>query len=244
MAEPTKPPVENSSKTVAPDPASAPATKVDPAPPVDVKAVADKAIAAPVVADEKPVVVPADKAGDKVVADKAIADKAAADKIAADKVADPDAVPESYALKIGEQEVNPAIVAAITPILKQAGVSAKNAQALAEAYEQAQQALIPMMIEADLAAVKADPELGGLKFVRTERRITDALRQFTTQKERDALTAMGLVNNPTLVRMFHRIGAAMEEAPQTEDSSGRAEKLPSSKKLYGGGDLVKNARTN
>jgi len=151
-----------------------------------------------------------------------------------------DQVPETYALKIGDQMVQEATVAAITPILKAKGFTATEAQALADSYAAAQKALLPIRIRDDLETVKKDPELGGLNFTRTQRRINDALAQFMTQPERDALSSMGLTNNPTLVRMFHRIGVAMEEAPQTDAGPQPREKQSTASKLYGGKDLVKS----
>lgn len=155
-----------------------------------------------------------------------------------------DAVPEKYELKAGTDAVHPALIEAITPLFKEMGVTAKQGQALADVFEKHRQAMIPQVLARDLDLLRADPELGKLNFGRTQARVNDALAAFTTPQERAALTASGLANNPTLVRMFHRIGASMQEAPQTDAGPQVREKLPASSKLYGGKDLVTSAKTN
>jgi hypothetical protein len=143
-----------------------------------------------------------------------------------------------YELKVGDVPVNPDLIAALTPVFKKAGMKLEDAQELATEYDKFQKAMIPKVMERDLAALKADKELGGLNLSRTQARINDALAAFTTVQERNQLTALGIANNPTLVRMFHRIGVSMQDAPQTEPGPGPRVQVGREKKLYGGGDLV------
>lgn len=160
-----------------------------------------------------------------------------------DPVADPAPV---YDLKIGDKAIDPGLVAALTPFFKEAGVTAKQAQGMASAFEAHRVAMLPQIMARDLDALRADPELGKLNFGRTQTRVNDALAAFTTPQERAALTSMGIANNPNLVRMFHRIGTAMQEPPQTDAGPQVREKLPTQTKLYGGRDLKTSgpARTN
>lgn len=154
-------------------------------------------------------------------------------------VVDPKAVPEKYELK----DVNPSLLAAVTPLFKEMGITSDKAQALATVVAEHNKAMIPQILARDLETLKADPQLGGLNLARTQARINDALAAFSTPQDRAELTARGLANNPVLVRMFHRIGVSMQEAPQTEVGHQPREKLPREKRLYGGGDLV-TSKTN
>lgn len=152
---------------------------------------------------------------------------------------DPKAVPEKYDIK----DVNPALLEAVTPVFKKAGLSTETAQELARVVTEHNKAMIPQILARDLDTLKADPKLGGLNLARTQARINDALAAFSTPEDRAELAAKGLANNPVLVRMFHRIGVSMQEAPQTEVGAQPRERLPREKRLYGGGDLV-TSKTN
>lgn len=158
---------------------------------------------------------------------------------------DPNVVPEKYEL-IGFEgkPVDAPLVDALTPILKEAGVKAGQAQALISAYSEYAKNAPAQMAARDLDALKADPELGKLNFGRTQARVNDALAAFTLPAERAALTAMGLANNPVLVRMFHRIGAAMGEPPQTDSGARVPEPRSRASRLYGGGDAVTPTKSN
>jgi hypothetical protein len=150
-------------------------------------------------------------------------------------------VPDAYQLVADAataRPVDPTLVEAVAPILKDAKVTSAQAQKLVDAFQAHQKAAMTLRMQADLDALRADPELGKLNFARTQQRVNDALAAFTLPAERAALDAMGIANNPTLVRMFHRIGAAMQEAPQTDAGLPAPMKLPTEKKLYGGRDLV------
>ena len=155
-----------------------------------------------------------------------------------------DGVPEKYDLKLGDVPVHASLLEKITPIFKESGMTSKNAQALASAFAEHQKAIIPQILERDLNTLKADPQLGGLHLARTQARINDALAAFSTPQERAELTAKGLANNPTLVRFFHRVGASMQDAPQTDAGPQVRAAIPREKKLYGGGDLVTSGKTN
>jgi hypothetical protein len=202
------------------------AAPVTPTPAVTVPAVeAAPAAVTPVVADKPVEVVP------PVVAAPPAA-------VTPPPVAAPDPV---YDLSVGKDKVSPALIAALAPIFKEAGVTAKQAQGMADAFAAHQAAVLPQMMQRDLDLIRADPQLGQLNFARTQARVNDALAAFSTPQERQALTALGIANNPTLVRMFHRIGASMQEPPQTDAGpQARAPKSPASK-MYGGKDLVTSA---
>lgn len=143
-------------------------------------------------------------------------------------------IPEKYELP----DVNPHLLEAMTPVFKKAGVSLQSAQEMAAAVLAFQKDAPTRIMARDLETLKADPKLGGLNLARTQARINDALAAFTTPQERAELTAQGLANNPTLVRMFHRVGASMQEAPQTDAGPPVRDKASRATKLYGGKDIV------
>lgn len=156
-----------------------------------------------------------------------------------------DAVPEKYELVgIEGQPVDAPLVEALTPILKEAGVKSSQAQALITAYTNYAKQMPGILAQRDLEALKADPELGKLNLGRTQARVNDALAAFTLPEERAQLAAMGLANNPVLVRMFHRIGSAMGEPQQTDAGARVPEPRSKASRLYGGSDLVASTKTN
>jgi|ERR1700722_974863 len=206
--------------------------------------------AAPVKTDATPAAVPAatpatpaaaTPATPAVAAEPAKAEPAKAEPAKADpaKAETPPTDPAVYDLKgKGGQPVDPGLMQTMLPVLKEAGITPKAAQSLVDTFNAYQAKLLPEIMNRDLETLRKDPELGLLNFGRTQARINDALAAFSTPDERKVLTEMGIANNPTLVRMFHRIGTAMQEPPQTD--AGPQPRAPRStgNKLYGGSDLV------
>jgi hypothetical protein len=145
-----------------------------------------------------------------------------------------------YDLKVGNDPVNPQLLEALTPIFKEANVTPAQAQKLATALAEHNKAMIPVIAQRNLDQLRADPELGKLNFGRTQQRVNDALAAFTNPAERARWEARGLANDPDFVHFFHRLGAAMQEARQTDAGPAPPAKLPTQSKLYGGRDLVKS----
>jgi hypothetical protein len=162
-----------------------------------------------------------------------------AQRVEAEKAAD--TVPEKYELKNpAGQPIDQSLVEAISPVLKDAKVTTKAAQTLVNNFVNWQDAARKAQSDRDLETLKKDPALGLLNFGRTQARVNDALAAFSTPDDRATLTKLGISNHPTLVRLFHRIGAAMQEPPQSEATNpARAPKTTASK-LYGGSDLKKS----
>jgi hypothetical protein len=150
------------------------------------------------------------------------------------------AIPEKYELK----DVSPAFLDAITPAFKKAGVTAEAAQEMANAWATYNKGLPEKVNARDLEAIKADPKLGGVNLNRTLKTVNDILVPYSTVQEREQLTALGLSNNPTLVRIFHRMGVSTQEPRQTDAGPQARAKLSRESKLYGGGDLVTSGKTN
>ncbi len=169
--------------------------------------------------------------------------KPATDPVPATPAVDPDAVPEGdYEIKLEgdlkDVALNPDSIKAITPVLKELGLSTAKASKLAAAFVQYQMGVPAAKNQADLATLRADPEFGQLNFGQTRQRIDDALAAFTTADERATLVKIGMVNDPALVRMFVRIGAAMSGATQEDTGRPAPQHQSTAKKLYGGRDAV------
>ena len=229
---------------MADKPESTPGEKPnEPAPTVSAKPAEPAPAAAPQVADApKPAESP--EAPNPPVEAKPEDAKPASEEASEAKPAEaPDTVPEKYELALEGQPVAPQLVEALTPILKEAGVKGKQAQALVDTYAKYQAELPALMAQRDLETLKADPELGKLNFGRTQQRVNSALAAFTLPAEREALTKMGLANNPTLVRMFHRIGQAMQEPAVADSGTPAPEPRSRASRLYGGSDRV-NSKPN
>lgn len=151
-------------------------------------------------------------------------------------------VPEAYELKLtvpGEGEgaeptevpLDPALVEAATPLLKEAGLTNAQANKILPLVPDIQKALVKQQGD-EFARVRAewaeqaqkDPEIGGAKLDESKRLAAKALDHFTgpmviknadgteTPNEfRKIMDESGLGNHPVMLKAFARIGAAMSE---------------------------------
>ena len=150
-------------------------------------------------------------------------------------------IPEAYDIKLeGDITINQVAIAALTPALKEAGLTNAAATKLIGDYAKFQLAQPALKNAADLEVIRKDPELGQLNFGRTQSQINEALAAFTTPEERATLSSIGMANDPILVRMFTRIGRAMAEAPQTDAGPRAPVEKTITQRLYGGGDRVEH----
>ncbi len=147
-------------------------------------------------------------------------------------------VPEKYELKnAAGTALDSSLIDAISPVLKDAKMNSRDAQALVNNFADWQQKAIKAAMTRDLETLKADPALGQLNFGRTQQRVNDAITAFSTPEDRAVLVQLGIANNPVLVRMFHRIGSAMQEPTPADGGSPVRGKASKASKLYGGSDL-------
>jgi hypothetical protein len=186
----------------------------------------------------------ADAAAAKAVTDKAAAETQAAATAEAAAAA---AAPESYALddKALTPEVakflkdngglNPELLPALTPALKEAKLTQKQFAVVANAFLGFQQQLPQMMLARDMAAVKADPSIGGLNYARSMEEVSVALDAFADPDFKKWAVQAGIANKPEFVRVFQRIGRAMRAASDSPSSSSpdAAPVETTAQKLYG-----------
>jgi hypothetical protein len=186
----------------------------------------------------------ADAAAAKVVTDKAASDAAAA---TAAEAAAGAAAPESYALdeKGLAPEIatflkengglNPDLLPALTPAFKEAGLTQKQFATITSAFLGFQRTLPQLMLDRDMAAVKADPAIGGLNYARSMEEVSVALDAFADPDFKKWTVKAGIANKPEFVRVFQRIGRAMRMAGDTP-SSGSPDAAPAetmAQRMYG-----------
>jgi hypothetical protein len=170
----------------------------------------------------------ADAAAAKVVTDKAAADALAA---TAAEAAAAIAAPESYALddKALSPEtakflkdnggLNPDLLPALSPAFKTANLTQKQFATITSAFLDFQSKMPQMMLDRDMAAVKADPNIGGLNYSRSMEEVSVALDAFADPDFKKWTVQAGIANKPEFVRVFQRIGRAMRAASDSPSSS-------------------------
>lgn len=151
-------------------------------------------------------------------------------------------VPEKYDLKLPEGSyLDAARVGEIAEFAKQQGFSNEQAQALLDGENKAvstfvekQQQELKQKPEAWLNEAKADKELGGDALPKNVELAKRALERYGSPTLIKTLNETGLGNHPELIRVFFRIGKAMDEdqlvLPKTNVSG---EKQDPAEVLYG-----------
>jgi hypothetical protein len=232
MADPVKTPSENSNQPAVDSAAAAssapsasaasPQASASPvsaeAPKVEPKVEAPKAEAPKVEPKaETPAVTDAQA---KALADAA-ATKAATDKAVAAAAASPETYdikpPEAIAKAWAEQglSLDPALLPALTPALKKAGVTNAQFNEIAGAFLEYQQGTPARLLERDLQTTAKDPTLGGLRYGQTLAEVKVALDAFADPDFQKFVATAGIANRLEFVRVFQRIGAAMMKAGDT-----------------------------
>jgi hypothetical protein len=156
---------------------------------------------------------------------KALADaatKVAADKAAAEAAA---ATPETYDIKIPDpiakawqengQSLDPALLPALQPALKKAGVTNAQFNEIAAAFLEYQQGTPTRLLARDLETTAKDPVLGGMRYGQTLAEVNVALNAFADPDFQKFVASAGIANRLEFVRVFQRIGAAMMKAGDT-----------------------------
>ncbi len=126
----------------------------------------------------------------------------------------PATIPEIYEL-VAKNGAPAEDAADFQEIFKKAGLTAKQAQAMYDAYnlksndiaEQFKQAVMQKN-DADMQAVRSDPELGGANFDNTKMYIGKAMDTFGSPALREKLRTAGFGNDPDFVRFVAKVGKA------------------------------------
>jgi hypothetical protein len=129
---------------------------------------------------------------------------------AAPVAADAPTLPDTYTFKAAPgQTVDPALVSALSPAFKAAGLTQEKVDGIVSGFQQFQTQLVPQLMAKDLEATMKDPELGQLNWGKTQGYVNEALAAFTTPQFRQQLGQWGVANNLEFVRVFAAIGKAM-----------------------------------
>jgi len=143
------------------------------------------------------------------------------------KVVIPPESADKYEITIPDgKQVNREFMAGFKTWAHEAGLSQKQAETLAAkyiAFEDAQLAAYSKAAEAQVNAVKIE---WGDKFDANVAIAHKAVEQFCTAEDKRYLDESGLGNNPTLVRMFYKIGLAMND-----DTMGQGRQVPAGQQM-------------
>lgn len=156
-------------------------------------------------------------------------------------------VPEKYELSLEGMEIDGELLGAAEPILKEAGLSNEQANALLPIVKQAmdkaitaQTAQMTDLMAAQrkdwLDAFKADPDIGGgnqEQTVHLAGKGLDALGYTEGHPFRQLLTETGLGNHPDMIRAFRRLGEVVgEDGDFVRSGAGGSTQTPLEKRLY------------
>jgi len=141
--------------------------------------------------------------------------------------ADPlDAVPEGdYTLTLPDDlPVDDALLGALTPAMKKAGITGKQANVLAEAFASQKKAEYEAFGKtvADWAKqAEADKEIGGANWDTTKASAIKVVERFGTPALREYLNQTGAGNHPEMIRLMAKVGAVISEDNPTGNSQGK-----------------------
>lgn len=114
------------------------------------------------------------------------------------------------------------------------GLGAEGAEAFAKAYKDHRDAEIAQANTTGMAAIKADPEIGGAQYDAVRNRVVDAVGTVGTTELRAKFESLGLGNDPDIVRFIHRlIDYRPQDRGEAPHGAGGDRKSPAAA-LYGG----------
>lgn len=165
-----------------------------------------------------------------------------------DDKADTDGPPEAYDLALTVKaedgtestiEMDPVLVEAATPVLKEIGLTNEQANKILPLVPQIQQQALKANADAfetmatDWAKeVKADPALGGKNWPTTDANMGRALDKFGSPELTSLVEQSRIGNHPAFVRFVNSVGAAMGEDSEFPRGNPTAAKLPREAVMY------------
>jgi len=121
-------------------------------------------------------------------------------------------VPETYDIKAPEGvTIDADALAAISPVLKELGITNEGAQKLADAQVAMNQAAAAKQTEAWLEASKTDKEIGGKQWEATQKLAQAGFAKWSTPEFKAFVELTGLGNHPEFLRTFAKLGKAGQE---------------------------------
>lgn len=156
------------------------------------------------------------------------------------------AIPERYEFKIPKGDaykdasLDEHFAQAITPALKEAGVTQEALDKIFPAFVDFQRGQVNAMMARDLEATMKDPTLGKMNWGKTQGFVNTALAAFTTPEFRTQLNRWGIANNLEFVRVFASIGKAMASDVAERGQPTSAEQESRADRMYGRAKKVGN----
>lgn len=141
--------------------------------------------------------------------------------------ADPlDAVPEGdYTLTLPDDlPLDDALLGALTPAMKEAGITGKQANSLAAAFaahQKAQYEAFGQTVAGWAKQAENDKEIGGANWDTSKANAIKVINKFGTPELRDYLNQTGAGNHPEVIRLMAKVGAVISEDNPTGNSQGK-----------------------
>lgn len=188
----------------------------------EAKAAREKTEADAKAAKETPEAKAAREKTEKEAADKKKADEAKAAKEA--KVPKDGYTLDTKALALPDgMEIDATAKAAFDPVAKEIGLDQTEYTAVAKVFATIKANELAQFVDTVKsweAAGKADPEIGGAKYDETVANARLALKEFGTEKLREALFYSGYGNHLELLRCFSSVGEALKSGQGVRRKSG------------------------
>lgn len=141
-----------------------------------------------------------------------------------------DTVPEDgkYTITLpDDMAIDEALLGALSPAMKEAGITGKQANILASAFAAQRQAEVEQWGQTVTQWAKdaqADPEIGGVNWEATKTNSQRFVTQYGTPALKEYLNTTGAGNHPEVIRIMAKAGAAIsEDAPTGGNPGGRAQ---------------------
>lgn len=150
-------------------------------------------------------------------------------------------VPEKYELKLPEgSQLNAERLEKISQFAKEKGLSQEAAQGLVEEESAAVGEFYASNVknyEAQVASwadeAKKDPEIGGNNLTETVRLAQAGMKQVASPKLIQLIDSVGFGNHPEVIKMFAKIGSAMQNDKLVKGNLSAVSRIPLEEKFYG-----------
>lgn len=120
-------------------------------------------------------------------------------------------VPKQYALDIPGVPKDDPVLQQLHPVFRELGLANEDAQTLGTAYVKIERAVFEQRRVEGLAAIQADPEVGGAHYADSQKLVQRAIAGLKDPELQPALVAAGLDNNLTIFRTLVRVGRMFGE---------------------------------
>lgn len=150
-------------------------------------------------------------------------------------------VPEKYELKLPEgSQLSADRLEKISQYAKEKGLSQEAAQGLVEEetaavneFHSASIQSYQKQISSWAEETKKDPEIGGQNYEATIKLAQSGMKQVASPKLIELMDTVGFGNHPEVIRMFAKIGSAMQNDKLVRGNLSAVKNVPLEEKFYG-----------